>query len=328
MNLSSPILITGGAGFIGSWVVRKFLQQGSKVVVFDNFSTGKLKNLNGPIDSHSPHLKIVEGDIRSTSDLKSAIGGCCAVVHLAAMVSVPKSLENPLLCHEINVSGFQNVIEVARKEGIRRVVYSSSSAVYGRQHDFPIKETAPKLPLSPYGASKLMNELIAATYSEAFDLQTIGLRYFNVFGPGQNPDGDYAAVIPKWMRALIQCEQISIYGDGSAVRDFIFVEDVANANVKSALLHLDQPISHILNVGSGRPTSLRQLAEKINEIAIRSLENRSDLDPLFKPARVGEIPKSFADVSKMHKVLSFSDSSDFEASLEVTFQAILNAEQM
>jgi UDP-N-acetylglucosamine/UDP-N-acetylgalactosamine 4-epimerase len=308
---------------LGPGLSVSFCNKAAKLLFFDNFSAGKLKNLNGPIVSHAPHLKIVEGDIRSASDLKSAIGGCCAVVHLAAMVSVPKSLENPLLCHEINVSGFQNVLEVARKEGIRRVVYSSSSAVYGRQHDFPIKETAPKLPLSPYGASKLMNEVIAATYSEAFDLQTIGLRYFNVFGPGQNPDGDYAAVIPKWMRALIRGEQISIYGDGSAVRDFIFVGDVANANVKSALLNLDQPGSHILNVGSGRPTSLLQLAEKITDIAIRSLENMSVLEPRYKPARIGEIPKSYANVSQMHNFLGALEASDFKNSLEITFKDIL-----
>ena len=325
MKLASPVFITGGAGFIGSWVVRQFLQQGIKVVVLDNFSSGKLENLKGSIDSRSPYLKIVEGDIRSTSDLKSAIGGCCAVVHLAAMVSVPKSLENPLMCHEINVGGFQNVLESAREEGIRRVVYSSSSAVYGRQHDFPIKETAPTSPLSPYGASKLMNEVLAATYAESYHFQTIGLRYFNVFGPGQNPDGDYAAVIPKWIRALIQGEQISIYGDGSAVRDFIFVEDVAKANVKSAVLEFDQPGSHILNVGSGRPISLLQLVEKLNNIAIRRGKNLSVSEPRRQSARVGEIPKSFADVSKMHILLSFSDSSDFEMGLEVTFQSMLRA---
>ena len=324
MKLASPVFITGGAGFIGSWVVRQFLQQGIKVVVLDNFSTGKLKNLKEPIDSHAPHLKIVEGDIRSTSDLKSAIRGCCAVVHLAAMVSVPKSLENPLVCHEINVGGFQNVLESAREEGIRRVVYSSSSAVYGKQHNFPIKENAPKSPLSPYGASKLMNEVLAATYAESYHFQTIGLRYFNVFGPGQNPDGDYAAVIPKWIRALIQGEQISIYGDGSAVRDFIFVEDVAKANVKSALLEFDHPGSHILNVGSGRPISLLQLVEKLNNIAIRMGKNLSVSEPRRQSARIGEIAKSYGDVSKMHKFLGFSDSSDFEAGLEVTFQAMLN----
>lgn len=314
------IFITGAYGFIGSCLAARLLKRGYNVVAFDNLSSGKLLNLPSNSPDYTGRLTFFEGDIRSRQDLITAISGCSCVIHLAAMVSVPKSLENPLLCHEFNVSGFQNVLEVARKEGIRRVVYSSSSAVYGRQHDFPIKETAPKLPLSPYGGSKLMNEVIASTYSEAFHLQTIGLRYFNVFGPGQNPDGDYAAVIPKWIDAILHGSPVLIHGDGSTTRDFIYVEDVAEINIRSLLTEQEGAFSKILNAGSGQDVSLIYLYNLLKVTAKRIFPELQIPAPKFFPRRAGDIQNSVADISRMNEFFKGYQLTNFDAALEKTLK--------
>ena len=318
-NQKSKILITGAAGFIGTYVARLALEEGHSIVAFDNFSTGKMQQLE-KLPYSSELIKICNGDIRSDTDLQRAITGCSAVIHLAAMVSVPKSFKYPLECHAINVTGFQNLLEACRTENIKRVVYSSSSAVYGRQDRIPICESAIVSPLSPYGASKAINEIIASVYAESYGFECIGLRYFNVFGPEQNPAGDYAAVIPKWILSILSHGSIKIFGSGMTTRDFVYVEDVA----KSALAAVSRPtgkaFSKLINIGSGKGVALLSLAESLKCI---SEQNRKRVSPVkieFLPEREGDIPASVADITRMRNVLEITQTTDFENSLQRTFR--------
>ncbi len=285
-------LVTGGAGFISSHIVEALLARGERVRALDNFATGKRENLPA-----SPNLQIVEGDIRNPDTVCQAMQDVTCVFHLAALVSVPQSMADPGPTHEVNVSGTLNVLQAARQAGVKRLVFSSSCAVYGDNDDLPLKEVAAPRPLSPYAASKLAGELYCQAFFSAYGLPTVCLRYFNVYGPRQNPNGDYAAVIPKFVRRIQAGQPPIIYGDGRQTRDFVHVSDIARANLAAS--EREQAVGQVLNVASGQRVSLLDLVDMLSELGGTRFE------PQFQPARPGDILHSAGDPGRLADVLGY-----------------------
>ena len=317
-------MVTGAAGFIGSHLVEELLLQGQNVIGFDNFSTGKEQNLFSVKKNVGEDLwknyTFIRGDLADRDKLELACRGVDVILHHAAFGSVPLSLENPHLTNATNVTGFVNLLDAARCSGVRRVVYASSSSVYGNCADLPLQEKSAGAVLSPYAASKWIDEIYARTYSLCYGMELIGLRYFNVFGPRQDPNGAYAAVIPKWINALTSGEQIIINGDGSNTRDFCFVQDVVKANLLAAFAKITPHTSLSLNIGTGHPVSLVQLYETLCSIAYEhGLEGICNT-PIFGPARSGDIIHSTADISNARHKINFSPSVAFKTALHVTFK--------
>lgn len=287
--------VTGGAGFIGSHSVAALLQAGHEVVVWDDLSTGKLANLGGVIDQ----ITLFEGDVRDFDALQRAIDESRpdGVLHLAAIASVPRSIEEPLLAHAVNVTGTVNVLEASRRAGIGRVVLASSAAIYGDEPTVPKTESMRAYPSSPYGLQKWQSEQYAELYSTLFGLTTVALRYFNVFGPRQDPKSPYSGVISIFLNCLLDAEQPVIYGDGEQTRDFIYVADVAEANLRA----LTRPLTghHGLNIACGQETSIKQLHGLLCAILCRRP------DPVFRPRRRGDIARSCADPNQAEATLGF-----------------------
>ena len=263
-------LVTGVAGFIGSHLLETLLKYNQRVVGLDNFSSGYQKNLNHVQSvvggAAWQNFRWIQGDIRHAEDCQKACANVDYVLHHAAMASVPASIENPALCHANNVDGFINLLIAARDANVKRVVYASSSAVYGDHPEMPKRETHPAAPLSPYAASKYMNELYAHQFLRHYGLESIGLRYFNIYGTRQDPKGAYAAVIPKWISALLHNENAIIYGDGHTTRDFCYIDDVVQANVLSALTNHPEAVGQTYNIATGESTSLNQLYTSLQKI--------------------------------------------------------------
>ncbi len=300
-------MVTGGAGFIGSHLVEALLQRGTDVVVFDNLSTGSVEHLSGCMDE----IEFIEADIRSEPDLRRAFStGVDVVFHLAAHISVSDSMKNPALCLDINVHGTNLLLQTAAQTGVKKVVISSSAAVYGDQQQLPITESALLQPLSPYGASKQMDETLAALYTRSFNLPVVCLRYFNAFGPRQNPDSPYAAAIPIFFQRVMQNEEIVVYGDGNQTRDFVYVKDIARANILSAESTAADGMA--VNICSGVPTSIRQLINGIRELIPGSRE------PRYEPARAGDIYHSYGDPTLAKKLLDFSAETELDSGLKQT----------
>lgn len=297
------ILITGGLGFIGSHVSNELLQD-NKVVILDNLSTGNIKNLKNP--KHE-NLKIIKDDIRDANldDLTSDID---YIFHLAAIASVPLSIDKPLECSDINVNATIKLLKSAADNDVSKIIFSSSSSVYGQNKNIPLKESEQPMPMSPYAASKASCELYLKSFYESYGLNYTSLRYFNVFGPGQDKNSQYAAVIPNFISALLEGNQPEIYGDGEQTRDFIFVEDVVKANIKAA----ESNYNGIINIASGKKLSINQLYKIIK----RTLN--SNLEPKYLPTRQGDIKHSLADVTNMEKINFKADSKNFERQLEET----------
>ncbi len=282
-------VITGGAGFIGSHLARELVRSGQRVRVFDNFSGGFRSNLADIVDK----IEILEGDIRDWRAVQQAFAGADYVLHHAALVSVAESVEKPLIAEEINVRGTGNVLEAARRQGVRRVVFASSSAVYGNRPELPYREDTPEDCQSPYAWSKQAGARLCNLYTQNYKLETVVLRYFNVFGLGQNPNSAYAAVIAKFMQLAAQNRPLGIDWDGQQSRDFVNVRDVVQANLLAALKA--QP-GETYNVASGRTTSLLELADLIEEISGRTLGR------VFRPKRPGDVKLSSADISKIQRL--------------------------
>lgn len=288
------VLVTGGAGFIGSHLVDELLDRGAAVRVLDNFFSGHRENLSQCID----RIELIEGDIRNLDTCKKAVDGVAYVFHQAALGSVPRSIDEPATSIEVNVGGTANIFAAARDAKVRRVVYASSSAVYGDSTRLPKKEGEEGKPLSPYALSKWMNEELADTFARCFGLETVGLRYFNVYGPRQDPNGPYAAVVPRFFDACLRGVAPTIYGDGTQSRDFTFVADVVRAN----LLAASAPVTSCgrgYNVGAGGTTSVNDLANTIIEVT------GAKLRPNYEPPRAGDVPFSQADVSDAKRNLGF-----------------------
>jgi len=286
-------LVTGGAGFIGSHLVDALLKRGDRVRVLDDFSTGNYHNLEGAADQ----IELIKADLRDPDSLEEALRDVDLVFHQAAFVSVPKSLEDPAACLDVNVQGTQKLLDASRRLGVQRVVLASSAAVYGENPALPLDEDSKPDPLSPYAASKFMDEILARLYTRQLGLDVAALRYFNVYGPRQNPESDYAAVIPIFIRRLLDEEQLEIYGDGGQTRDFVFVADVVRANLMAA--DSSGAAGQAMNICSGKETSLLDLTEVLSSLLNREVE----LD--FKEPRAGDIYRSLGDPLRTRETLDF-----------------------
>ena len=287
-------LVTGGAGFIGSYLVRALLERGDHVRVLDNFSTGKRENLLGL----GGQLEILEGDLRNPIQVAEAVKGIDFVFHQAAFVSVPLSVLDPQTCFDINVQGTLNVLEAARDRGVQRVVIASSAAVYGEPEILPLTEATHPRPLSPYAASKLVNEVYAGMFTHAYGLPVVALRYFNVYGPHQSPKSDYAAAIPIFIRRLLDGQAPEVFGDGLQRRDFIYVSDIARANLLAA--SAPQAAGEVFNICTGQETTLLDLLETLAQIIPEAPA------PRFKPPRPGDIHASLGEPQRAAELLEFS----------------------
>ncbi|MDD2404612.1 MAG: SDR family oxidoreductase, partial [Victivallaceae bacterium] len=290
---NSRILVTGGAGFIGSNLVEVLLSQCNEVVVLDNFATGKRENL-APF-AENPHFTLIEGDIRNMATCRQAVDGIDYVLHEAALGSVPRSIKDPMTSTEVNISGFVNMLYAAQEANVKRFVYAASSSTYGDSKTLPKVEDNIGKPLSPYAITKYVNELFAENFSKLYDIETIGLRYFNVFGRRQDPFGAYAAVIPKFAMSLIRHESPIINGDGSFSRDFTYVDNVIQANQLALLTADSEAVNTIYNVACGERTTLKQLFEYLRENLADFDAEISHIEAQYGPSRPGDIPHSLAD---------------------------------
>ena len=299
-------LVTGGAGFIGSHIVERLAERGDTVRVLDNFSSGKKENLETVQDQ----IEIISGDLRNETDLKKAVKGIDLIFHQAAFVSVPLSIEDPDQCFETNVAGTINLLSAAVKAQVKRVILASSAAVYGDNPAVPLVETAELDPLSPYAASKRVGEIYTGIYSNLLDLEVVALRYFNVYGPKQNPDSDYAAVIPIFIKNMLAGEQPTIYGDGLQSRDFIFIADVVRANLLASESNLAS--GRTINICSGSEINLLQLTKTLSEIFGRNSQ------PDFEIERPGDIYRSSGNPSLAREILNFETLVDLPTGLRDT----------
>ena len=306
----SKVLVTGGAGFIGSNLVRGLLDRGDEVVVLDNFATGSRSNLDG-LD-----VKVVEGELRSYERVHNAVRGTEVVFHLGALGSVPRSVQDPLTSSAVNVEGTLNVLLAARDEGVRRVVYSSSSSVYGVRRDLPVREDAPPDPLSPYGVTKLAAERFCVAFARVYDgLETTVLRFFNVFGPRQSPHSQYAAVVPKFMVRIAAGDTITIDGDGEQSRDFTYISNVVDATVKAAFV--EGVSGRIFNVASSSTASVNHLADTIGAVVGKPVHKE------HTAPRAGDIRDSWADVTAAREALGWEPTVGLEEGLRLTAAALL-----
>ena len=297
------ILITGGLGFIGSYIADELIDD-NKVIIIDNKSTGKVENLQ---NINHENLTMIEKDLNDVN-LDELLADIDYVFHLAAMASVPLSIDNPSKCTKDNLDATIKLVDACKNNNVKKIIFSSSSSVYGDNTNIPLKETEYPLPKSPYAASKASCELFLKTYYEAYGLNYISLRYFNVFGPKQDENSQYAAVIPNFITALLKEEQPIIYGDGEQTRDFIYIKDVVNANIKAA----ESDYNGIVNVASGKKTSINELYEIICETL------GYDIEAKYLPERKGDIKHSLADVSNMKKIDYEVNLNDFENQLKET----------
>lgn len=309
----SRILVTGGAGFIGSSLVEALLAQGNEVVVLDNFSTGKRENL-APFAANRA-LTLVEGDIRDLAACRKAVAGADYVLHEAALGSVPRSIKDPAATVEVNVSGFVNVFSAAREAGVKRIVYASSSSVYGDDATSPKVEDRTGRPLSPYAVTKYADELFANNFSRIYEIEAIGLRYFNVYGRRQDPEGAYAAVIPKFAMSLIRHESPVINGDGSISRDFTYIDDVVQANQLALLAKCPEAVNTVCNIACGGNTTLNELFRYLRAALSNFDPEIARVEPQYGPPRFGDILNSRADIGKASRLLGYRPRFDIEAGL-------------
>jgi len=302
-------LVTGAAGFIGSHLLEALLALDQRVVGLDNFSTGKRENLQLVSDSLGEakrrRLVFIEGDIRSLDVCRQACRGVDVVLHQAALGSVPRSIEDPLCSHANNVTGFLDMLVAARESGVPRFVYAASSAVYGDSPGLPKVEARIGRPLSPYGATKLMNELYAEVFARCYAFDSIGLRYFNVFGPRQDPEGAYAAVIPRWIAAMIRNAPVAINGDGETARDFCYVENAVQANLLAACVEEPQALNQVYNVAVNERTSLNELFGMIRAALEPSHPHVRAIEPQYRDFRPGDVRVSQADIGKARSLLGY-----------------------
>ncbi|HOX67853.1 MAG TPA: NAD-dependent epimerase/dehydratase family protein [Burkholderiaceae bacterium] len=302
-------LVTGVAGFIGSNLLETLLELDQHVVGLDNFATGHQRNLDEVASlvgaQRWARFRFIRGDIRSLQDCQSACQDVDFVLHQAALGSVPRSLADPVTTNAVNVDGFLNMLVAARDAKVRRFVYAASSSTYGDHPALPKIEDRIGAPLSPYAVTKLVNELYATVFTRAYGLDSIGLRYFNVFGPRQDPDGAYAAVIPKWISALIDGRPVHIYGDGETSRDFCYVANAVQANLLAACATGDTAVNQIYNVAIGDRTSLNQLFELLRKNLVASYPQLRDVQPHYADFRAGDVQHSQADITKAVERLGY-----------------------
>jgi nucleoside-diphosphate-sugar epimerase len=304
---SGKALVTGGGGFIGSHLVERLLRDGYPVRVLDNFATGHRETLLA-IDGE---VELIEGDVQSYERAHNAVRGCEVVFHLAALPSVPRSVQDPLTSTASNVTGTLNVLLAARDEDVRRVVFASSSSVYGPQREYPQREDAAARPISPYGVSKLAAEGYCRAFTQVYGLETVAVRYFNVFGPRQDPLSQYAAVIPKFITAALNDERPVVFGDGEQSRDFTFIDNTVEGTVLASTA--EGVAGETFNVACGEAITLNQLLEHIREISGKPVE------AIYEERRAGDLERSQADISRAREALGYDPAIDVRAGLERTF---------
>lgn len=314
---NDTFLITGGAGFIGSNLVEFLLKNGAKkVVVLDNLSTGFLKNIE-PFFSYL-NFEFINGDIRDLETCQKACANIDYVSHQAALGSVPRSINNPIATNEVNVSGFLNMLVAVKDQKVKRMVYAASSSTYGDSKTLPKVEDVIGKPLSPYAVTKYVNELYAHVFASTYGINTIGLRYFNVFGPKQDPNGAYAAVIPLFIQALLNNKAPFINGDGLQTRDFTYVDNAVQANVKALLANHPDAVNQVYNVAVGDRTSIKQMFD-----ILKGIDNKN-IEAVFREERAGDVRDSLADISKANQYLGYEPKVRFEEGLKKTYQWFKN----
>lgn len=313
-------LITGVAGFIGSNLLQALLKLNQKVIGLDNFSTGYMHNLEQVREQVGEQawlkFKFVEGDICKLEDCRHACFKVDYVLHQAALGSVPRSIESPILTNESNISGFLNMLVASRDAPVKRFVYAASSSTYGDHPDLPKVESMIGRPLSPYAVTKYVNELYADVFFSCYGVETIGLRYFNVFGPRQDPNGAYAAVIPQWIASLIKGQSLQINGDGETSRDFCYIENVVQVNILSALANDAEAVNQVYNVALNERTSLNQLYEMIRTLLVKKFPHLKNHKPQYVAFREGDVRHSQADISKAIRLLGYAPTHRIDEGLK------------
>jgi len=303
-------LVTGGAGFIGSNIVEELVKRNESVRVLDNLSTGRRENIEPFMDG----IEFIEGDLRDLDSVRKAVNGVDYVLHQGALPSVPRSIDNPLTTNEVNVNGTLNVLTSARDAGVKRVVYASSSSIYGNSEVLPKREDMPPNPLSPYAISKLAGENYCRIFYRIYGLETVCLRYFNVFGPRQDPTSQYSAVIPKFISAMLNGERPKIYGDGKQSRDFTYVANVVQANLLAC--QADGVAGEFFNVACGERYTVLDLVAELNEILGK------DVEPVFTEPRKGDVRHSQADISKAQRLLEYGGLVGFKSGLRMLISSL------
>ena len=312
--MSRLVLVTGGAGFIGSNLVRALLARGDRVRVLDNFATGRRENLAEIVDD----VEVVEGDLRSYERVHTAVRGVEVVFHQGALGSVPRSVQDPLTSTAVNVEGTLNVLLAARDEGVGRIVAASSSSVYGDGGTFPRVETQAPNPISPYAVAKLAAERFCVSFFRVYGLEAVALRYFNVFGPGQDPTSQYAAVVPLFIHAIEEGLPVTIYGDGEQSRDFTYVENVVAANLLAA--DAEGAGGQVLNIATGGSETVNTLADTIGRLLDRPVSRA------YLPPRAGDVEQSWADVTRARDTIGFEPRIGFEEGLRLTIDRVVKRE--
>jgi len=308
------VLVTGGAGFIGSNLCETLLEMGNVVVCLDNFSTGKKENITSLIDDHK--FTLIEGDIRNLEDCKKAVEGIDFVLHQAALGSVPRSVNDPITSNDVNVSGFLNMLVASRDADVKRFVYAASSSTYGDSEIMPKVEDVIGKPLSPYAVTKYVNELYADVFSKTYGIETIGLRYFNVFGRRQDPNGAYAAVIPKFVSQLMKGESPVINGDGTYSRDFTYIDNVIQANILSLVSENKESLNTVYNVAFGDRNTLNDLVTYLKEYLSEFDAAIANMEIKYGPNRAGDIPHSHASIEKAKHYLKYNPQYSLQLGLK------------
>jgi len=308
----STILVTGGAGFIGSHIVHRLVADGAKrVVVLDNLSNGFIKNIESLLSL--PQVQFIEGDVRNLNICMDAAKGVDLICHQAALGSVPRSLSDPVTTNDVNIGGFLNMILAAKEHAVSRFVYAASSSTYGDSMELPKREDNIGKPLSPYAVTKYVNELYAHVFGLNYGVKHIGLRYFNVFGPGQDPKGAYAAVIPLFIQAVLDNQSPVVNGDGEQTRDFTYIENVVEANMHALFTSNEAALNTVYNIAVGQQTSINELVT-----AILTQESK-DIKPVYRDSRSGDVRNSLADISKAKNLLGYNPKIDFEQGIARTY---------
>ena len=314
LNSNFHILVTGGAGFIGSNLCNALLANGNQVTCLDNFATGKRENVASFLENSK--FTLIEGDIRNLEDCQKACVDVDYILHQAALGSVPRSINDPITSNDVNVSGFLNMLVAARDAKIKRFIYAASSSTYGDSINMPKVEDIIGKPLSPYAITKYVNELYADVFSKTYDMETIGLRYFNVFGRKQDPNGAYAAVIPKFVMQLMKHESPVINGDGSFSRDFTYIDNVIQMNVLAILSNNQNAMNTVYNTAYGERTDLNELTELLKEYLGEYDPKIKDVKNVYGPTRAGDVPHSLASVDKAKELLNYNPQYDIKTGLK------------
>ena len=310
------VLITGGAGFIGSNLCEYLLENGHEVCCLDNFATGKMENIIPLLQKYSKHFKLIIGDIRNLCDCQKAVDGMEYVLHEAALGSVPRSVKDPITTNEVNIGGFLNMLIASRDAGVKRFIFAASSSTYGDSQILPKVENVIGKPLSPYAITKYVNELYADVFAKTYGIEYIGLRYFNVFGRRQDPNGAYAAVIPLFVKKFMNYESPNINGDGEYSRDFTYIDNVIQMNMLALLTENVDAVNQIYNTACGERTTLNQLVSYLREYLSKFDSEMAKIEPTYGSNRVGDIPHSLACVDKAKKLLNYTPKYDVKIGLK------------